>query len=668
MTQCRQVSAPLLVLLAFSLAGTSFGPGTSFGQGSGDGVQEEIVVLGARLEETIPLDLEQFGNRVEIITADELELGGFNDLAQSLQMQAPGLYLVPKNGAFDYVFCSLQGSRCQDILWLIDGVRINNRLYNSTSPLDTVPAHMVERIEVLYGGQGIFYGTQSVAGVVNVVTRSFASRPDGQVAVSVDSNDGVHVNADYRAASGGHQFVLYASNDEADGYQPFREEDYQPSGTDRDRGYDVLTAGAKYGYRFSPDSQLTLHYHRTDNQVEWVAPSNRARSFNEREEDLLTAKWDYAISDNVELFVKGYLHAWDSHWTRQDNELDGSGNLTGNLVTRSDRAYWGYDDYGLTAMTRIRSGGGFDFAAGYEQQRFSGRDDVLLIADQTESVDAFFGQIRTSDNLFANTRIALGLRHNRPSGEGEVTVGNISVHHDFSGAFHLRGSAGTSFRLPDAWQLYGNDPCCTLGNPDLEGEKSANVNVGIGGRAGPSVTWELIAFQRAVDDLIGAANGMRINTDRKVDFDGWEFNAAFTLSPDWSASVNYVSTTAEEEGSSEQITDVPEHTLKAGLMYRPADSPLEFVASLLNVGDVFDSVSGGIGRVEHGGYTVLDFGGAYRFGEAERQRIGLRIENVLDEEYASSVGRAFVDADGSSYPYENLGTPRTLHMAYGYRF
>ena len=116
---------------------------------------EEVIVWGDRVEETIPLDLRQFGNRVEVITAEELQRGGFNDVAQGLQMKVPGLYLSPKNGAFDYVGCSLQGSRCQDILWLIDGVRINNRLYNSTSPLDTVPAHMVERIEVLYGGQGI---------------------------------------------------------------------------------------------------------------------------------------------------------------------------------------------------------------------------------------------------------------------------------------------------------------------------------------------------------------------------------------------------------------------------------------------------------------------------------------------------------------------------------
>ena len=70
---------------------------------------EEVVVRGQRLEESIPLDLQQFGNRVEVITAEQLQLGGFNDVSQVLQMEVPGLYLAPKNGAFDYMDCSLQG-------------------------------------------------------------------------------------------------------------------------------------------------------------------------------------------------------------------------------------------------------------------------------------------------------------------------------------------------------------------------------------------------------------------------------------------------------------------------------------------------------------------------------------------------------------------------------
>ena len=663
MTGFRNTSAGLLIAVQVLATATS-----ALGQDSASGVPEEVIVLGARLEETIPLDLEQFGNRVEIITADELQLGGFNDLAKSLQMKVPGLYLAPKNGAFDYVGCSLQGSRCQDILWLIDGVRINNRLYNSTSPLDTVPAHMVERIEVLYGGQGIFYGTQSVAGVVNVVTRSFSDSPQGRVGLAVDGNDGVHANADYRASSGDHQVVLYASSDQADGIQPYRDEEIQPSSTDRDRSYDVAMLGLKYAYDLGERSRLTLHYQHTDAELDFARASLNYETFNARDEDIVTLKYDLQATDNIGLFVKAYSHAWDTDYTRIYNVLDDNGAVTGNLRTLNDGSYWGYDDYGLTAMTRIETGSGFDFAAGYEHQRFSGSDEVLLIADRTESVNAFFGQIRTNESLLANTRIALGLRHNSPSGEGEVTVGNFSLHHDFSDSLYIRGSAGTSFRLPDAWQLYGNDPCCTLGNPDLEGEKSRNVNVGIGGRGGSNVNWELIAFQRAVDDLIGVVDGVRVNTTRTVDFDGWEFNLAFTFNPDWTASVNYVDTSARAEGSSEQIADVPESTLKANLTYRSAGTPFEFTVSFLNVGDLYDSVSGGIGRVEHGGYTVLDFGGAYRFGAIGNQRIGVRLENALDEEYASSLGRAFVDVDGSSYPYRNLGTPQTFHVSYAYRF
>jgi len=63
---------------------------------------EEIVILGNRLEETIPQDLARYGNRVEVITAERVEQGGFIDITQTLQMLVPGLHIRPKNGQFDY--------------------------------------------------------------------------------------------------------------------------------------------------------------------------------------------------------------------------------------------------------------------------------------------------------------------------------------------------------------------------------------------------------------------------------------------------------------------------------------------------------------------------------------------------------------------------------------
>lgn len=154
------------------------------------GVTESVTVAAPRLEEELPQDIERSGTRVQTITSAQIENGGYHDVAQVLQSLVPGLYLIPRGGAFDYVSASFQGPRTNEILWLVDGVRISNRLYNGVTPLDTLPAHMVERIEVLEGGQGLFYGTQAVGGVINVVTKAFTEDASGRVQLGLDTNEG----------------------------------------------------------------------------------------------------------------------------------------------------------------------------------------------------------------------------------------------------------------------------------------------------------------------------------------------------------------------------------------------------------------------------------------------------------------------------------------------
>jgi outer membrane cobalamin receptor len=642
----------------------------------GSNQEEEILVLGRRLEETIPLDLQRFGQRVEVLTGAELDLGGFNDLSQSLQMQAPGLYIAPKNGPFDYMNCSLQGSRCEDILWLVDGVRINNRLYNTTSPLDTIPAHAIERVEVLYGGQGIFYGTQSVAGVVNVVTAAFADEPSGSLSLGFDEFGGRHLNGDYRNASGRHEWVLYFSDDEAEGFQPYADEDIEPSTTDRKRGYDVLSFGAKYAYDFSPESRLTLLYQRTDNTVDNARPYQTAVRNNARVEDLVTAKWDYAVNDDVDVYVKAYWHDWDTRWDDISNDLDADGNLTGTQTVNFLDTFWGFEDYGLTASARVRTQGPFEYAFGYDYQRFWGSDDVWLIQDKTETAHAVYGQIRSEGTLLANTDLALGARYNTTSGNADATVWTLSGRHAFNDRLYLRGQLGTSFRLPDAEELWLVD-CCEQGNPELEAEQSRNAEIGLGGSAGlaAGLDWQLIAFAREVDNLIDIdfdnpsfPDGIYANFDQTAEFRGWEFVLGLRLSPMWTLSFDHTANEARFADSAEQIQDIPEAVTKLGLGFDATTLPLEINIALLSVGKVYDVVGSGIGRREHGGYTVLDLSGAYYLDRERRHRIGARIGNLLDERYATSLGRGFRDADGSAYAYRNLGAPRTAQLSYDYRF
>lgn len=121
-------------------------------------------VSAPSVESTTVADMAQYGSKVEIVTRQQIERAGPSaDITRAMQMFIPGFYVAPKNGPFDYGTYSLLGGRNDDTLILLDGVRLNNRLYGGLY-LDTLPANAVERIEVLKGGQSLLFGTQAVAG------------------------------------------------------------------------------------------------------------------------------------------------------------------------------------------------------------------------------------------------------------------------------------------------------------------------------------------------------------------------------------------------------------------------------------------------------------------------------------------------------------------------
>ena len=129
-------------------------------------------------------------------------------------------------------------------------------------------------------------------------------------------------------------------------------------------------------------------------------------------------------------------------------------------------------------------------------------------------------------------------------------------------------------------------------------------------------------------------------------------------------------TDAEASGSSQQVPDIPEMSFKGLIAYTPDGRPYGINASLVYVGDVYSDVGGFFpddSFAEHGSYTIIDLSGFYEFGRSDRQRVVVRIENLLDEDYATSVRTTQSDT-GETYLYDNLGVPRTLHVSYTLAF
>jgi vitamin B12 transporter len=446
------------------------------------GEVERVLVTG-RLEEMLPQQLSQFGTRVDIVTAAQIQDGGYLDITQSLQNLVPGLYIVNQNGPFDYVDVSFQGSRTQDVLWLVDGVRINNRLYAGTTPLDSLPAAMVERIEVLDGAQSLFYGTQAVAGAINVVTKQFTQDPNGHVSAGFDTNGGRHLDGFFSDTLGGHRFVVYGSSDKSDGFQPFPDEDYPPEATNRSRAYDVLTLGGKYAYDFSEALRFSASYQHTDAKLDFARAVGAPVGYNERNEDILSAKLDYTPSNELGFFVKGYYHWWYAYFTEFDADPDNPG----SLIEVSNHEFWGFTDYGVNALAKYSPTNlGVEFYAGYDYQSYKGKDVVLFIEEHSENVHAIFGEVATTPDLLPNVRLSAGFRHNMPSFGESATVWNVGGRWDITPALFVRGAVGTAFRLPTAEELFASDPPGApnwVGNPNLKPERSTNINASIGVRS-----------------------------------------------------------------------------------------------------------------------------------------------------------------------------------------
>ena len=695
-------------LMAFGVSAAALGMGApaAFSQAGPAAAEEDkdtVVIVGQTIEETLPQELEKYGSDLEVVTSEEIREQLYVDAQQAMQMKVPGLFVAPRGGPFSYMDISLQGSRTQDMLLLVDGVRINNRLY-STTMSDTLPASMIERVEVLKGGQGPFYGTSSAAGVINFVTRGYTDEFDGLLTVGGDTNDSLHIDGYVRGAAGPGNYVLYASQDKSNGFETF--DSSQPSATDGDRSFDVNTYGGKYRVELGDRFAIDARYQHTNARLDNPTPRVVAYSKNERDEDIASLGLDFQANEWAQFLVKGYWHDWDSTYTTILNLVQlGSGAITGQAILDQD-TYWGFEDKGVNALAKLTPGGPFEYVVGYDLQQDFGKDDVLLIAEQEEEVHAFFGQLRSTDDLIENGSFAFGVRHNETGGSS-ATVWNASARYDFMPWLYAQGVVGTTFLLPTAEQLYAIDPFSTIGNPNLEPEEADNLNIGLGGDvdAGPDFGWQATYFSRDIDNRIQFAdcdsaspetdcailfpdldpsyygNGFYRNLPGTVEVRGFELLGTVDFENGFSAIASYTDAESKIAGGA-QLQRIPRRYAKAGAGYDGGQWGADLnvlwtgeqranvsLADGPDPGTAFDTES-----VNYGDYFVVDVAVHFFIDAEQRHKLTARLENALDEEYRTSVGSGVIDGFSPSstasprFVFGNRGVPQTLHVSYSYAF
>ncbi len=147
---------------------------------------EEVVVTATRTRARV-LEVPQ---HVSVITGEDIRDSGAKNLADVLNARA-GSGVSGYGPQGQQQSASLRGSTIEQVLVLVDGVRLNDAMSGDVD-LSLVPIENIERIEIVRGGMSALYGADAVGGVINIVTRKEAEE-DHTVLVRVENGSYIPV-------------------------------------------------------------------------------------------------------------------------------------------------------------------------------------------------------------------------------------------------------------------------------------------------------------------------------------------------------------------------------------------------------------------------------------------------------------------------------------------
>jgi outer membrane receptor protein involved in Fe transport len=231
-------------------------------------VLEEVRVEGRRFSEqmsTTAYEAAKFGIQVQMITADEVDTGGFTnfgELAAGL-IRGANIGYSPDEGEFTI---RIDGGSDRDTLLLLDGIPTFDRgtpledLWGATA----IDPRMIETVEILRGGQSLYYGGNGGLGVVTVRYKEPRGEQTGEFGAYWGDfkTREVYGNVAFPIGNSAHSVMFYGRSYETDAHEIFSREAYNDVvlelGGRHDFPYTYNLIGGKYRWDINDFTTLKL--------------------------------------------------------------------------------------------------------------------------------------------------------------------------------------------------------------------------------------------------------------------------------------------------------------------------------------------------------------------------------------------------------------------------
>jgi vitamin B12 transporter len=442
----------------------------------------EIQVTATRVE----VPVEHVGDDVEIITEEEIKKYGFTSIADVIKYVA-GIHVSSNGGTGQQTSLYMLGLPTKHVLVMIDGVPIYDPTrIGGEANLEYIDLSNVERIEVLKGAQGALYGSDAIAGVINIITRK-PKKTSFRIGLEGGKYN-TFVERLYSGIKEKNGFIsLNFENFKTEGFSATNEKSFRYE-ADND-GYNYRTGWLSFGWSPSDSMKVTGNIRLKKGIVEFDSLPYTPEAETDYYGLLANLRIDTIV--NEQLAISTYLGS-----NKEDREYSFS-NYTGNLRYFSlQPVYYFNERLFVTCGINYRQ----------EKAEIPERHGANLKSVFTEVYGEYFG---INGNL--------AIRRDFHSVFGNKTTYKVSASYKVKQTgTTLKGQYGTGFKAPSLFQLfyqYG-------GNENLKPENSEGWILGIRQEI-PQFsflkgTFELNYFKNRLWDMIDWYSGTYRNVYKAI--------------------------------------------------------------------------------------------------------------------------------------------------------
>lgn len=549
-----------------------------------------------------PTEISRTGATVETLDGAQINAGG-QGVAETLD-RLPGVSLTSNGGLGSTSTLRLRGLGDRYIGVRIDGIDVADPSSPRTAfDFGRFARGLPGRVEVLKGSQSALYGSEAIAGVVDITTwRPEDDGFSGGYQVEAGSDDTYSGTLNLGQVGERGEIALTFSRVTTEGFSS------RASNTEAD-AFDQTALSLSAAYDLTDTLRIGFSALYTD------GTSNFDRSATDPTGDYDTTQKGGRVFAQ---FATGPVEHEIAVSSFQIDRLDATAPLFYTKQFVGDRTTVEY-----LGNVELRTDLTLAFGADWTEEK--AQLDALYVEDTTSSA---FGELQyaATDAL----DLSLSLRYDDHSDFDDQVSARGALAWRIQDDLILRAVVGTGYRAPSLYERFNP----SFGNSALEPETSRSAEIGLEKRYGGDSFAKITLFHTEIDDLIDydfttSSYNQVSGTTRS---NGVELSGQWAMNDRLAFFGNYTYTDAS--GPNGQLIRVPRHDLNLGVEAGLSDR-LSGVLSVRYAKDLTDyTVYPATGPLDD--FTVVDARVTYTLDNGAEAY--LRLENLFDEDYQTVRG------------------------------